>query len=284
MVRGWDEDIDCYCPWVPTVSPGYRCSGIWWYGQQSSGQPRIIICGLCSSSNLVAWSLFQQGCLDPWDSVLGVAQWAGQGQMGRVWHSPEGNIYASCLLPDNGFKNFFFPSVFFGFLAVKALCSLGVQVWLKWPNDIIYRGAKLGGMLVQERGDRSILGLGINVLFPPLRADLGQGAGIEPGYLNPSPYPDWGPLRWWATLVNQMIVWYEKVVLWDMQTIRLCIEGCLAFKDKEVWVFSNYSLPYIARLKGIDNLGRLRICRAGHRESLQQGRIVIKDKSYLSWY
>ncbi len=204
--------------------------------------------------------------------------------MGRIWHSPKGNIYASCLLPDRGIEDFFFPSVFFGFLAVKSLRSLGVQAWLKWPNDIIYKGAKLGGMLVQERGSSSVLGVGINILSLPPGTNPENGTVLEPGCLYPSPCPDWGPLRWWSALVNQINVWYEMVLQWERQTVRSGIEGCLAFKDKEVWITSGYSHPFIARLEGIDTYGRLKVCRAGQMENLRQGRIVIKDKSYLSWY
>ncbi|HEY1990971.1 MAG TPA: biotin--[acetyl-CoA-carboxylase] ligase, partial [Gammaproteobacteria bacterium] len=56
--------------------------------------------------------------------------------------------------------------------AVRALGSLGLdQVRIKWPNDLIAAGRKLGGVLIDIQGEppgatRAVIGLGLNVRMP----------------------------------------------------------------------------------------------------------------------
>jgi BirA family biotin operon repressor/biotin-[acetyl-CoA-carboxylase] ligase len=68
-----------------------------------------------------------------------------------------------------------------------ALTELGVDgVQLKWPNDIVAAGGKLGGILVEVAGEpggplRSVVGVGLNVRpIPGISAVLGTEAGALP--------------------------------------------------------------------------------------------------------
>jgi BirA family biotin operon repressor/biotin-[acetyl-CoA-carboxylase] ligase len=42
----------------------------------------------------------------------------------------------------------------------------GVPVRLKWPNDLLLDGRKLGGILVETTGDAAVCGIGLNVTYP----------------------------------------------------------------------------------------------------------------------
>ncbi len=99
------------------------------------------------------------------------AQTAGRGRHGRVWISPPGNLYASLLLLDAAPIGVV-PQL--GFVAGVALAhALGALVAedarlkLKWPNDILFDGAKLAGILLEATslptgGFASVIGIGVN--------------------------------------------------------------------------------------------------------------------------
>ena len=59
-----------------------------------------------------------------------------------------------------------------GIAAARALQRLGAtEVGLKWPNDLIWKGRKLGGILVEMRGESAgpatvVIGIGVNVRMP----------------------------------------------------------------------------------------------------------------------
>jgi BirA family biotin operon repressor/biotin-[acetyl-CoA-carboxylase] ligase len=68
-----------------------------------------------------------------------------------------------------------------GVAVVTALRSLGAaEVGLKWPNDLVWKGRKLGGILIEMRGEAEgpahvVIGIGINVRMPAaIRLLLGE--------------------------------------------------------------------------------------------------------------
>ena len=92
-------------------------------------------------------------------------QAAGKGRHGRAWASPPGGLYLSILLEP---KEVHAPilGLLAGMPLVKALRHFGVFATLKWPNDAIFQGRKLAGILSEGVYRREtyhvILGVGIN--------------------------------------------------------------------------------------------------------------------------
>ncbi len=97
-------------------------------------------------------------------------QTAGRGRNGREWYSPAGsNVYLSVAV----FWESYDPvglsclSLACGVAVCEVLQKLGADVRLKWPNDIMLKGRKLGGLLletrVREAGVYLVVGLGLNV-------------------------------------------------------------------------------------------------------------------------
>jgi BirA family biotin operon repressor/biotin-[acetyl-CoA-carboxylase] ligase len=123
-------------------------------------------------------------------------QTAGRGRMGREWISPEGNLYVSILLsPDKSLEICSQLSFVAGVAAAETLEAIVPDqggITCKWPNDILYNGRKLGGILLEsftvpDEGGREkqwvVVGIGINidhfpehVIFP---ATCLRGAGVE---------------------------------------------------------------------------------------------------------
>lgn len=126
-------------------------------------------------------------------ACLAEHQSAGRGRRGRVWVSPPGgNLYLSlgwrfaALPPD-------FPALGLaaGVAVCEALAGFGLEEpGLKWPNDLVAQGGKLGGLLLEVSGEppgpcRVILGLGLNLRMPR-DIEVGQ-AWTELAALGPLP-------------------------------------------------------------------------------------------------
>jgi BirA family transcriptional regulator, biotin operon repressor / biotin---[acetyl-CoA-carboxylase] ligase len=92
--------------------------------------------------------------------VLADHQTAGRGRLDRRWQAPPGTaLLVSFVLPPNPVL-----SLAAGVAAAEAC---GDSVRLKWPNDLLLDGRKLGGILVEAKADRAICGIGVNLTWAP---------------------------------------------------------------------------------------------------------------------
>ena len=99
---------------------------------------------------------------------------AGRGRRGRSWVAPFGSGVCMSL----GWQFAEAPPTFsalslaVGVAVVKAFRRLGIEgVGLKWPNDLVWQQRKLGGILIEMRGESAgpaqvVIGLGLNVRMP----------------------------------------------------------------------------------------------------------------------
>jgi BirA family biotin operon repressor/biotin-[acetyl-CoA-carboxylase] ligase len=91
--------------------------------------------------------------------------------MGRQWHAEPGASLTFSLLHKR--PRGVAPSglsLAVGVAIAEALRRLGVaDVALKWPNDILRNGRKLGGILIELSGSSVVIGIGVNLRLP---ADL----------------------------------------------------------------------------------------------------------------
>jgi BirA family biotin operon repressor/biotin-[acetyl-CoA-carboxylase] ligase len=109
-------------------------------------------------------------------------QSSGRGRRGRSWVSPYGsNLYLSVDWQfEGGVAALEGLSLAVGVVIARSLSSMGVaDVSLKWPNDILINGAKLGGILIDVRGDhagpcRIVVGVGVNVNMSNQCVDIDQ--------------------------------------------------------------------------------------------------------------
>lgn len=102
--------------------------------------------------------------------VWSLKQSAGRGRHGRVWESPEGNLYCSVLLrPETALSNI----GQYSFVAALALRDTvqtylpTMNVTLKWPNDVLVNGKKISGILLESIEHGLIIGMGLNVAIEP---------------------------------------------------------------------------------------------------------------------
>lgn len=103
------------------------------------------------------------------------AQTAGRGRRGHKWDSTAGNLLLSIVL-----RPHVDPAKYSGLAAVSGLAvlealeaqGLANEIGLKWPNDLVARGRKLGGILVEAARDNegkpfAVCGIGVNVNYVP---------------------------------------------------------------------------------------------------------------------
>ena len=118
--------------------------------------------------------------------TLALHQSAARGRRGRSWAMPEGNFAASLLMRPACTPAEAALRSFVAALALRdALLGTGVapaDVALKWPNDVLLKGGKLAGILLEAQGDGQgglahlIVGIGVNLGTAPEATALEAGA------------------------------------------------------------------------------------------------------------
>lgn len=112
------------------------------------------------------------------DAAEGTLVWAdqqtnGHGRFGRSWISPAGNLYFSLLLRPDRPPAQAMQLTFAAAVAVAetlgALLPEAATVTCKWPNDVLVRGRKIAGILLESSVDQTgmvdslVVGIGVNV-------------------------------------------------------------------------------------------------------------------------
>lgn len=119
------------------------------------------------STNQTLWNLLDQGaktgCV-----VIATEQTAGRGQWGRQWVSPSGGLYLSvAYAPKLEATNSYQLTLATAWGIAAQLQKCGVSVGIKWPNDLVLNGRKLGGILTETKVHKgqitqAVIGVGIN--------------------------------------------------------------------------------------------------------------------------
>ncbi|MFN4197362.1 MAG: biotin--[acetyl-CoA-carboxylase] ligase [Caldimicrobium sp.] len=155
-----------------------------------------------------------------------------KGRFQRIWLANRGGLWCVLTLYDELLpENYSLLSIYIGLALIRTVRSLGLsEVYLKWINDIHYKGKKLGGVLIQRYKDWFLCGFGLNVN---------------------NTLPSWLPAINIKTLLKkevslnflleELIVWlnYYYKILWEYEknnlmgecTKNLLIEDFKAFSD-----------------------------------------------------
>src|SRR5271163_1313337 len=132
------------------------------------------------STNRVAFDLGHAG--EPEGAVVvAEEQTAGRGRAGRAWHSERGTgIYVTLLLrPRLAPVQAPLLTMMAGISAQTAVAAVtGLRVDLKWPNDLLIGGKKVGGILTEMHAEPTlvrfvIVGIGLNVNQEKFPGELG---------------------------------------------------------------------------------------------------------------
>lgn len=165
------------------------------------------------STNTIAAGLAEKGVAEG-VVVLADSQEKGKGRLGRTWVSPPGvNIYMSIITrPAIDIKDVTLLTITAAVGCTIALRRItGTNVTIRWPNDLIISGKKLGGILTEMKTDpdgkiSAIIGIGINVnvdidVFPPDVRKIATSVKNETG----ASYPRTEMI---AEILNEIDKWY----------------------------------------------------------------------------
>jgi BirA family biotin operon repressor/biotin-[acetyl-CoA-carboxylase] ligase len=92
--------------------------------------------------------------------VIADRQTKGRGRFNRTWFSPDGGLWMSTLLDSTKIE----LMTLIGTVAIcETLNGYDILLGIKWPNDLLLNGKKVGGILAEPAGGKTILGLGLNL-------------------------------------------------------------------------------------------------------------------------
>ncbi|MDE3011346.1 MAG: biotin--[acetyl-CoA-carboxylase] ligase [Pseudomonadota bacterium] len=190
-------------------------------------------------------------------ALWALEQQAGRGRNGRSWLSAEGSLCFSLRWPftRSGGALLGLP------LAVAVACCQGLEdlgvtgLTIKWPNDLLRRERKVGGILVEVAGTGAVIGIGLNVV---LDAATATALGPAAADVQTAGMPALPRALVLATLLNRLVPAME----------RFEVEGFGAFREawttRAAWLGRTVRLGDAVEgtLLGVDASGALRVLTA----------------------
>lgn len=238
------------------------------------GVPELLVLERVGSTNDVALDLAGNGA-PRGTTILADEQTRGRGRRGRTWSAPAGSslLMSMVFRPGRASSPL---SLRLGLAAARAVeGTVPVAVGLKWPNDLLLDGRKLGGVLCEaaNEGDRQafvVAGIGINLSqgpddWPPeLR---GEAISLEAVA---------GPVDV-VRLVGQVV--RRWLAVGEAPSDRLSDEELRAYADRDVLrgraVHVEGEGP--GRAEGIEPSGALRVDTAGGIRRVFSGTVRLSE-------
>ncbi len=189
-----------------------QAEGLWQAVQPSWPDFSVEVLPSIDSTNTELMRRARAGDRSP-TLLVALEQSAGRGRRGKQWHSrPGGSLTFSLGLP-------YQPADWSGLslaVGVSLAESLHPELRLKWPNDLWWRGRKLGGILIEAAisGQQryAVIGVGLNVELPELRPDSGlvdEAAALALPPVPPAALQELDPGRdaghWLAAVVPALV-------------------------------------------------------------------------------
>ena len=211
---------------------------------------------------------------------LAEQQVGGKGRHGRRWISPFGrNLYLSMLLRFD-----LSPMQVAGMSLASAIGVLRLlrqlnchEAGLKWPNDILWRGKKLAGLLLEVSGEAGgpsqvVIGVGLNTWLGE------EGEKIDQPWVDLNAIPDVLPHT--RNDLAAMLIFHLRDVAEKYRT-----EGLPSFVDEwhehdlllgEEVVIRSANSVHKGRHLGIDSSGGIRILIDGESRSFHAGEVSLR--------
>ncbi len=216
--------------------------------------------------------------------LIAERQTAGRGQRGRGWLSrPGASMTASLALERKQPQGLGSLALVAGVAVAEALAGFGVDVGLKWPNDIYARTAdggwaKAGGILCEARArgaaTRVVVGVGLNLAAPAGEAIDQAVTGL---------FVDPPPVATVADAVGQaLVVAIDEQFTHGFAIVRRRWSALDLLADQAVTILpAGDGSAWTGTARGIDAQGGLRVARDGSEviETLLSGQVSIRLKT-----
>jgi BirA family transcriptional regulator, biotin operon repressor / biotin---[acetyl-CoA-carboxylase] ligase len=207
-------------------------------------------------------------------------QTAGRGRRGRTWVSPYGsNIYLSAVAEfEGGAAALEGLSLAVGVALVRALSSVGVEgVQLKWPNDLLWQGKKLAGILLEMSGDvagpcQVVVGIGLNISMPEKVAeDIDQPwvdvASIVPSYSRNEIV---------GAMLTELLPLLDGFQQRGFAAYKNEWESMHAYQDCDVQI-QTAKMHEVGRALGVTDVGALRVVVEGVERHFSGGEVSLRS-------
>lgn len=231
---------------------------------------------VCASTNAVLLERAAAGA--PSGSVVVAAtQTAGRGRLGRAWLSAPGASLTFSLLwrfaPGTAPAGL---SLAAGLAVARALAKLGAgEAALKWPNDLLKDGRKLGGILVElvsgARGSdlAAVIGIGLNLRLPvAMPAELRRQSAALDAAVDPD--------RLLAAILQELLAVLESFAARGFAALRDAWRARHAFENQPVRLLSDFAPPRAGICRGVDGDGALLLEADGRIERILSGELSLR--------
>ncbi|MFO7717440.1 MAG: biotin--[acetyl-CoA-carboxylase] ligase [Desulfohalobium sp.] len=270
----WRRELAAWGPWQEMAAP---LAGWGWWAKsiQRVGAPVVVVPQCGSSLDVVAGLPHETPA---WSSVLAIGQSAGRGQLRRPWYAQPGNILAAVRWPRPPAALEPLLPLLIGLSCVGAFAELGLSLEIKWPNDLLWQGKKVGGVLVEERDGLVAAGIGLNLVSAPGDAALREPWACPAGDLAASSLQP-APLSLWMDLVKRAQSWYETEVYGvSPRDVMEQLQAYLWGWGREVQVVPPGEPPFTAVLAGIEPDGGLRLHTPSGGRTLYNGSYTLPSR------
>lgn len=252
------------------------CESEWVKISNRNFDAHVIALKSCSSTMDVVDFLSNKFSDTNFFSVISQIQTNGKGQHSHFWCSDNGNMHASLAIPFvfNGIWEENLLPLIIGNIVTESLHELGIYSSIKWPNDIMLKERKLGGILVEKKDRYYNVGIGINILSYPDTSKLESEFSIpgislkETGFVLHNPF-----ILWDIIFENIYYFFYKRLAKETPSDLINSLIQKLIWLDEEVF-FRNAS-GNVAKvvLKGISEDGGLVLEESGRKKIVYSGRI-----------
>ena len=207
-------------------------------------------------------------------------QSAGRGRFTRRWSAPPDSAITMSILicPEFSPQKAPMLTLVMGLSVAQAVAELGLEVGIKWPNDVVVSRKKICGILTemtmkQDKIGCAVIGVGINVnmeSFPEEMADKATSLYLESGH----PFDR-------AQVVGLVMKHFEEnyekfVETEDLSGLKPDYEKLLANLNQPVRVLDQND-PYEGIARGINAGGELLVERAdGTVEEVNSGEVSVR--------
>jgi BirA family biotin operon repressor/biotin-[acetyl-CoA-carboxylase] ligase len=228
----------------------------------------------CESTNAVLLARAEAGA--PGGTVvIANEQTAGRGRRGRSWFASPGDSLTFSLLwrfaPGTAPAGL---SLAVGLAVAQAMAEVGAGgTALKWPNDILKDGRKLGGILVEllpGAPHAAVIGIGLNLRL----------AAAMPGELRAAsaaldlPNADQNAL--YASLLARLLERLEQFAVSGFAPMRDEWTALHAFQEAAVVLTADFGAPRQGICRGVDTDGALLLDVGGHIERVLSGEVSLR--------
>lgn len=209
-------------------------------------------------------------------------QTAGRGRRGRTWVSPFGsNIYLSAVAEfEGGAAALEGLSLAVGVALVRALKACGVDgVQLKWPNDLLWQGKKLAGILLEMSGDvagpcQVVVGVGLNVAMPERSAEDIDQPWVDVASI----VPTYSRNQLVAAMLTELLPLLDGFQQAGFAAYKDEWEAMHAYQDCDVQIHT-IKIHEQGRAMGVTDVGALRVLVDGVEKQFSGGEVSLRSVS-----